>query len=384
MRRSAAFVGLVLLVSCGGSGLSLSQQVGASGGTVASDGTGVTIPPGALRSNANVTVTSDGDAVTAGGTTAVGTPAIFGPEGTKFAVPVKISFKVDASRLPAGKTLADVIVYTAPAGTTDYRALPTTVLDATHVEATTTHFSVLYPGVPSTAGGCAVSCGGVASGGAAPCAAGEPCPPPEPTSITTTCNATCSGHTYLVTCTDGACTCKTDGVQTKTTTTSTSSTDAFPAYSTGCGYPGELPCDYRCAAYSVPVSAGSGGTGPAPASEPTSGCGCYGSCMAKSYGLSCANGTCTCGGGSASTGSGPSGGTGGTDPAPAPSEPSKTFAFSCETDTSALQAAWASQCGYPGTLAPPPPEGSSSEPVDSGTPPTSGSGGTSGGGAPSP
>jgi hypothetical protein len=385
MGRRAAFVGLVFLAACGGDGLSLSQQVGANGGTVAADGTGVTIPAGALPGDANVTVRSEPEAATAGGTTSVGTPAIFGPEGTKFAVPVKISFKVDRSKLPSGKTLADVVVYTAPAGTTDFRALPTSVLDDTRVEATTTHFSVLYPGVPTSSIACRVSCGGAASAGAAPCPAGQTCPQPEPTYYHN-CTATCSGHTYALDCTNGACTCKTDGAQTGTTTTPIESTSAFAAYSSGCGYPGELPCEYYCGAWasgSGEPAAGSGGTGsgatsPAPSSEPVSGCGCYGSCMAKSYGVSCSNGTCTCGGGSASTGSGPSaGGTGGSEPAP--SEPTKTFALACETDTSALAAAWASQCGYPGTVEPPPPEPTGSGP-DGPAPSSGGSGGTSTGG----
>jgi hypothetical protein len=57
---------------------------------------------------------------------------------------------IDASLLPPGKTARDIFIYTAPAGTTDYTPLATSVVDATHVAAQTTHFSVSVSFVPSS------------------------------------------------------------------------------------------------------------------------------------------------------------------------------------------------------------------------------------------
>jgi hypothetical protein len=78
----------------------------------------------------------------------LGTPHVFGPSGLQFAKPVTVVLEFDPTKLPAGKTAANIVVFTAPEGTTNYSALPTKVRDATHVEAETTHFSVMVPTIP--------------------------------------------------------------------------------------------------------------------------------------------------------------------------------------------------------------------------------------------
>jgi hypothetical protein len=45
------------------------------------------------------------------------------------------------SELPSGTTSSDVVIYTAPAGSNAFTSLGGTLVDPTHVQATTTHFS---------------------------------------------------------------------------------------------------------------------------------------------------------------------------------------------------------------------------------------------------
>ena len=144
--------------------------VGASGGNVTTTGgTGVEIPAGALPNNVQVSVVSTPTAAPPANATELGTPTVFGPSGLQFAQPVTVVLEFDATKLPAGKTAADIVVYTAPEGTTSFTALPTTIQDATHVQAQTTHFSVFVPTIP------AAPSGDDADGGASTADAGSGC-----------------------------------------------------------------------------------------------------------------------------------------------------------------------------------------------------------------
>ncbi len=131
------------------------QAVGPSGGSVkTSDGSGVTIPAGALGSEVTVTVTPTPLAPTPSGSTAVGAPFVLGPEGQQFSSPVTVTLSFDPAKLPSGFTANDVVIMTAAAGSTDFTALSGSRVDGTHVSATTTHFSVFVPTVASQSGGC--------------------------------------------------------------------------------------------------------------------------------------------------------------------------------------------------------------------------------------
>jgi hypothetical protein len=158
-----AAIAVVLMVGAGATGAlpgctgslqatssgATSSVVGAQGGSVTlSGGTGVTVPAGALPSNVTVTVTPSPSAPTPAGTV-VGTPYTFGPEGQKFSSPVTVTLAFDPSEIPAGSTAGDIVIYTAPAGTTSYTALPTSIVDSTHASALTTHFSTFVCVVPS-------------------------------------------------------------------------------------------------------------------------------------------------------------------------------------------------------------------------------------------
>ncbi len=126
--------------------------IGAHGGTVYTpNGSGVYIPTGALAANIAVTVDATPNAPKPSGATAVGTPYTFGPEGQEFSLPVRVTLAFDASSFPAGTTANDIVIYTAPVGTTQFVPLATSVADATHASALTMHFSVfvcVIPGVP--------------------------------------------------------------------------------------------------------------------------------------------------------------------------------------------------------------------------------------------
>jgi hypothetical protein len=138
---------LFAAASCGKS-TSPPSSIGPSGGQVEAAGGGATVavPAGALTTSTNVTVTGT-SATAPTGTTSVGAPYLFGPEGTQFAQPVTVTLAFDPTQLPAGFTSADIVVFTAPAGTMQFSELPTTLSDATHVQATTTHFSIFLPAV---------------------------------------------------------------------------------------------------------------------------------------------------------------------------------------------------------------------------------------------
>lgn len=146
-------IGLFALLTAGACGggskpAATPKAIGPAGGSVSlSDGTKVEIPAAALSSATVITIAASNSAAAPASATVVGPPYLFGPEGTTFAAPATVTLAFMATRLPPGKTAADVVIFTAPAGSSSYAALPTTVADASHVQATTTHFSIFVPAV---------------------------------------------------------------------------------------------------------------------------------------------------------------------------------------------------------------------------------------------
>ena len=132
--------------------------------------------------------------------------------------------------MPTGKTAADVVIYTAPANTTDYTPLATTIVDDSHVSAQTSHFSIFVAavgsaseepdaGVPDAPSACMP----VVQGG------GQQC----------TIAATCNGHMYHATCFNTGCLCYVDNngaQQVQTAAGTCTSTNGQPGWG-ACGFP---------------------------------------------------------------------------------------------------------------------------------------------------
>ena len=156
MKRYVGLASMVgfLVAGCGTDGPgSAASTVGPSGGEVSTpSGAGVSIPAGALAAATSITAAAVASTPTFTGTTVVGGAVTFGPEGQQFAVPVTVTLPFSASLLPAGKTAASVVIYTAPVGTSTYTALATSGVDASHVAAKVSHFSNFVPAVAM--GGC--------------------------------------------------------------------------------------------------------------------------------------------------------------------------------------------------------------------------------------
>jgi ZU5 domain len=149
----------MLLSACGGSSSEVAtQSIGASGGTVStSGGASVQIPAAALAATTTITASATPSAATPSGATLVGTPVTFGPEGQQFTTPVTVTLPLTPSELPSGKSAASVVIFTAPAGSTSYTQLTTSVVDATHVSAQVAHFSTFLPGIVTGGGPCATN-----------------------------------------------------------------------------------------------------------------------------------------------------------------------------------------------------------------------------------
>jgi hypothetical protein len=191
----------MMLVACNDSGAVniTTKPVDKSGGTVSgSDGTAVAIPMGALGSTTTISISSVTVPAPAG-TVIVGPAYDFGPAGTTFAQPVTITLPFDMSKIPTGHTAADVRIYTAPKGSTNYTQLTTTLMSG-FVQTTSTHFTVFVPAAPAATTTTTDMAGG---GGVADMATGS-CAPCTPTVLSTSpscsCTGTCGGKTYLVQC----------------------------------------------------------------------------------------------------------------------------------------------------------------------------------------
>ena len=122
--------------------------VGAEGGTfTTADDVTIEIPAGALTSSVLIRVTPAPNAVVPAGATLVGPAYSLSPDGTQFQKPVVLTLPFDPTKLPTGTTESDVVVYTAPAGSSSYTALIAGPADPTHLRAETTHFSTVLDAV---------------------------------------------------------------------------------------------------------------------------------------------------------------------------------------------------------------------------------------------
>jgi hypothetical protein len=126
------------LGACSGSPSTNGKQIDSSGGTWTADGVTVQIPPGALTQAITITETASSTSAS----DAIGPAILLGPEGQTFALPVQVTVPFNPGQLPAGLTLADVVVETAPRNSTMFTSLGGAAVDGSHVAATTTHFSV--------------------------------------------------------------------------------------------------------------------------------------------------------------------------------------------------------------------------------------------------
>jgi hypothetical protein len=116
--------------------------------SIANGSAAVIVGPGALSTATRITITSDSTAVP----TALGAPVsscfLFQPEGQQFNHPVTITLAIDPAKLPQGRTIDDVFIATAPAGSPSFSALTTSVSDQTHVAAESAHFSLFCAVAP--------------------------------------------------------------------------------------------------------------------------------------------------------------------------------------------------------------------------------------------
>lgn len=127
-----------------------SSTIGPAGGSVsASSAAAVAIPAGALPSAKTITITASPASPRPAGAAIVGTPYILGPEGLTFSSSVTVTVAFDPLLLPSGASAKDVQLFTAPAGSSNFTALATQLVDATHVSARAAHFSVFVPVVPN-------------------------------------------------------------------------------------------------------------------------------------------------------------------------------------------------------------------------------------------
>jgi hypothetical protein len=177
-----------------GKRVNIAQTVGTSGGMVETgDGTAVNIPAGALGAQANFTIEGV-NVIPPSGVKQLGPAYDFGPEGATFSSPVSITIPFDTSRIPAGKTTADVRMYTAPRNSVAFTVVPTVVEAGVLATTTTTHFTTYFPGAATGDGSCAPTCF---------------------TSEGCYCSAMCGGKKYELVCsgssTSFSCFCTIDG-----------------------------------------------------------------------------------------------------------------------------------------------------------------------------
>ena len=214
--RSVVIAAVFTLVGCAGPTgdpqKSASKSLGVIGGQVtAPNGVGVTIPSGALRRATVITLTPAGIDQVRPTTPSVGQMYEFGPEGQTFDVPARVKLEVDIARLPAGYSIADVVVMRAPAGSAAFESLPTRIVDSTHVEADTLHFSVFVPTLNSARGGDGGTDGGVDGGSCS-----ERCVSPNDGGADCECSRVCGADTLEIQCSGSSplgCACVRNGVQ---------------------------------------------------------------------------------------------------------------------------------------------------------------------------
>jgi hypothetical protein len=190
--------------------INITKSVGAEGGTVSSsDGTSVVIPQGALAMSSSITINSV-NVTPPAGSVQVGPAYDFGPEGTTFTTPVTVTLPFDSSKIPSGRTSSNIVIYTAPRGSSNWTALQTT-LSGNTVTTSTNHFTTYVAAVQKnldgptdlgSSGNCTPSC----------FTEGNSCG----------CSASCGGVSYVLNCSQStsagpaSCSCTANGSPTAT------------------------------------------------------------------------------------------------------------------------------------------------------------------------
>jgi len=147
-RVLGSFVSLTLVLamaSCGDEDASVRATLDplATGTTTVEgpDGTRLDVPAGAVTVAVDVVLTVPRSRRTVDGAAVVGPALVIGPQGTEFTKTVSVSIPITPSSLPAGKTIDDVVVLTAPDGSSAFVPLPTRRGTGAVVVAETRHFS---------------------------------------------------------------------------------------------------------------------------------------------------------------------------------------------------------------------------------------------------
>lgn len=163
MRANAAFaVGLLMISGCtemgtliglgGGEGENaddvaevdggslsapVTKTIGSEGGSInTTDGAEIVFPPGALSSDVEVTITPSATSPE----DAIGPTYIFEPEGIAFAEDVMVTLPFSRGDTPEGWDV-NVTVLTASNDSDDFVEIGGTLVDSTHIEVATRHFS---------------------------------------------------------------------------------------------------------------------------------------------------------------------------------------------------------------------------------------------------
>jgi hypothetical protein len=119
-----------------------STIVGQAGGKVTvSQGSGVSIPAGALTADVSISISLEQYVPALDAGAPVGPTFLFGPEGQRFEQPVTVTLEFDPAKLFPGESASDIIIYTSPKENPTFMPLATSVVDGSHVSATSTHFS---------------------------------------------------------------------------------------------------------------------------------------------------------------------------------------------------------------------------------------------------
>ena len=122
-----------------GTGPATQRTVGPAGATINTpEGVSIEIPAGALPSDTAITITSTPAAVPPENADWASTPYTFGPEGTHFLAPITITLPFT---LPEGAKTSQVGIAVAHDGSDNYVALETRIVDDTHIQTVTSHFS---------------------------------------------------------------------------------------------------------------------------------------------------------------------------------------------------------------------------------------------------
>jgi hypothetical protein len=186
--------------------LNITKTIGSEGGTAGSGDTSVQVPAGALTSPSMITITGV-NAPPPANAAVVGPAFDFGPSGQTFTTPVTLTLPFDPTLIPSGKSAADILVYTAPLGSSEYTTLRPTVSGNT-VQVKTTHFTVYLPAVPTAPA--ALDFGVPQSSPDLACGS----PDCHLTSGGCSCSQSCNGHTFVMNCggtTTASCSCSVDG-----------------------------------------------------------------------------------------------------------------------------------------------------------------------------